>query len=211
MQGKYSWSGEAGDPQKVVSIYNFVLTRPYLLFVSSIDLIRFQLHHLQLHHLQLHHLQLHHLQLQHLQLQHSSLHTLTQSHPPPTMHFSLLSLALLTTSALATTPTFDESLSFHAMLSHGVDLSARQDSGYYPSTRNCTGGGNTCESACGAGMAECPTDDKKSIFCHEETTSQCCSDRSGHACSTGYYCASASEETYCCPNGQGMSFFIHFT
>jgi hypothetical protein len=124
------------------------------------------------------------------------------------MHFSLLSLAVLTTSALATTPTFDEPLSFHAMLSHGVDLSARQDSGYYPSTRNCTGGGNTCESACGAGMAECPTDDKKSIFCHDETTSQCCSDRSGHACSTGYYCASELDETYCCPNGQGKSFFL---
>jgi hypothetical protein len=26
MQGKYSWSGEAGDLQKVVSIYNFVYT-----------------------------------------------------------------------------------------------------------------------------------------------------------------------------------------
>jgi hypothetical protein len=196
MQGKYSWSGEAGDLQKVVSIYNFVFTRPYFPFVSSIDLTRFQLHYPQLHR---------------PHLQRSSLHPLTQFHPPPTMHFSLLSLALLTTSALATTPTFDEPLSFHAMLSHGVDLSARQDSGYYPSTRNCTGGGNTCESACGAGMAECPTDNTKKIFCHEETTSQCCSDRSGHACSTGYYCASESDETYCCPNGQGMSFFVHFS
>jgi hypothetical protein len=173
--------------------YITLCTRLYFPFVSSIDLIRLQLHHPQ---------------LQHLQLQHSSLHTLTQSHPPPTMHFSLVSLALLTTSALAITPVLNEPPFFHSMLARGADLSARQDSAYQPTTTNCTGGGDTCETMCGKETTECPTDDKEKLFCRQKGTSRCCSDRSGNSCNRGYYCSSNDlGEHYCCLDGQGMSSF----
>jgi hypothetical protein len=119
------------------------------------------------------------------------------------MHLSLLPLALLATSALASKPTFRKSHSFHAMLARGASLSARQDS-YQPETSVCDLGGDTCETACGAASTECPSGSEETMYCYDKTMAQCCPGGSGSTCENGFYCASGDAgDAYCCMDGLG--------
>lgn len=123
------------------------------------------------------------------------------------MHFSLLPLALLATSAAASSPaskpTFTKHHSFHAVLARGAALLARQDN-YVPETTECDLGGDTCETACGPTSVECPSNNAEMTFCYDKAQEHCCPNGDGSVCETGYYCATGQAgETYCCADGMG--------
>ncbi|KAH7357593.1 hypothetical protein BKA66DRAFT_427549 [Pyrenochaeta sp. MPI-SDFR-AT-0127] len=115
------------------------------------------------------------------------------------MYISLITLAFLSTSALAKQAVTNAD-SFGAMLRRGDAIAKRQ--GYYPDTRTC-GRGNTCEEACGANQVECPSSSLTMLYCHSSIDgSHCCTDGSGKSCRAGFYCTTdGASNTYCCPDG----------
>lgn len=86
----------------------------------------------------------------------------------------------------------------------GLSLMRRDTNGYTPDVTKC-GNGDTCAQACGAGFAQCPSEDKVA-HCFNPTAKQaCCLDGSGNACDDGYYCAhDTNKKSMCCPNGQDL-------
>ncbi|KAF1849664.1 uncharacterized protein K460DRAFT_1708 [Cucurbitaria berberidis CBS 394.84] len=115
------------------------------------------------------------------------------------MYISILTLGLLSTSALAM-QAFTNADSFGAMLKRGDAIAKRQ--GYYPNTNTC-GRGDTCEKACGPNQVQCPSKSLTTLYCHSSIDgSHCCSDGSGKSCRKGFYCTSdGAGKTYCCPDG----------
>ena len=60
----------------------------------------------------------------------------------------------------------------------GLGLSRRDTLGYQPEEQDC-GDGNTCAEACGAGFAQCPSEDDAIHCFNPEAAQLCCTDGSG--------------------------------
>jgi hypothetical protein len=93
------------------------------------------------------------------------------------MHAKLLTLALISTSALAMQG-FINQPSFGVMLKRGHAIAKRQ--GYTPELVDCPGRGNTCAEICGAETVQCPSNNSLKLSCHSSLDgSYCCPDNSG--------------------------------
>jgi hypothetical protein len=97
----------------------------------------------------------------------------------------------------------------------------KRQAGYAPTHGpNCQGPGDTCQSACGAEYAQCPSDDGQT-YCFIPSKGSCCTDGSGRmsslplgacewvlnangvsvSCDNGYYCTQDNTGgTWCCPD-----------
>lgn len=87
----------------------------------------------------------------------------------------------------------------------GMSLMRRDTSGYSPDVTKC-GAGDTCSQACGAGFAQCPSNDNIAHCFNPNAKQACCTDGSGNACDEGFYCAhDTNKKSMCCPNGQDLA------
>jgi len=89
-------------------------------------------------------------------------------------------------------------------LNQAFGLMGRQASGYAPTQTFC-GAGDDCPTACGAGTAQCASNDGDLHCFTPDAGQQCCPDGFGNACDEGYYCTDNSDGTWCCPNGTSLA------
>lgn len=89
------------------------------------------------------------------------------------MHFTTIATAAAMASVVAA-----EAQPYRLAVMPGLSLMRRETLGYSPETTKC-GAGNTCAEACGAGFAECPSNDGVSHCFNPEAKQNCCQDGSG--------------------------------
>lgn len=94
------------------------------------------------------------------------------------MYAKALIFGLLSTSVMGSQFYKPVQFDFGAMLKRGEAIAKRQE-GYRPTSGgSCSGSGDTCEQACGAGWQQCASSDD-STHCYDSKQSHCCNDMSG--------------------------------
>jgi hypothetical protein len=117
------------------------------------------------------------------------------------MHFKPATIAAIAALASQVVAEATYKMALHPHQIFGIVK--RQETGYAPNETFC-GMGTSCAEACGAGYIVCASGDS-SIHCFNPDAQKCCTDASGKACDTGYFCATANDgQTLCCKDGEAL-------